>query len=417
MICNTIGLTADSYQSIYLSGGDEVAEVYGGLNYAQPIFYKSQTLTGTAPLYFDAYPEALTDYTILGNSYQDGTPTPEAPVDVVGCGDRTENLFDGYLESGSFKADTGTDWPSTTGCRTNYIGVTQDKTYTVSVPIDCYARFVAFYGDNKAFLGYKSNTIVKKEVYTFDTPYSTKTIRIVFAYKNESSVIVSEFPSDEIMLNEGSTALPHGFKLPLTVNGTEYPIYLGQMPTTRRIKKLVLTGGENFTKKDINGIRRFITSISPAGANGSVTPLYCSHFIYGYDFVLNHAYFTQPIGTSLFINRKITESITDFKSFLAAEYSAGHPVTIWYVLAEPETAVVNEPLMKIGDYADTISMAQAGVTFTTTAGSNTFTVGATVQPSAVSITGNIKPTGYGQLLDVNDVDIQDSNSTPIFVHE
>ena len=30
--------------------------------------------------------EPLTDYTISGNTVQDGTPTPEAPVDVVGCG-------------------------------------------------------------------------------------------------------------------------------------------------------------------------------------------------------------------------------------------------------------------------------------------------------------------------------------------
>lgn len=47
------------------------------------------------------------------------------------------------------------------------------------------------------------------------------------------------------MLNTGSTALPYepyGYKLPLTVNGVEYPIYLGEVETTRKIRKLVLTG-------------------------------------------------------------------------------------------------------------------------------------------------------------------------------
>lgn len=87
MICNTIGQMADSYQSIYVTGGTEVAEVYGGINYADPIFYKTETMTGSAPLMYDSYPGRLTGYTILGNSFQNGTPTPEDPVEVQSWGD------------------------------------------------------------------------------------------------------------------------------------------------------------------------------------------------------------------------------------------------------------------------------------------------------------------------------------------
>ena len=84
------------------------------------------------------------------------------------------------------------------------------------------------------------------------------------------------------------------------------------------------------------------------------------------------------------------QTLADFKAYLAAQYTAGTPVTIWHILAEPETGIVNEPLHKIGDYADAISFAQAGVTIPTLPGNNTFSVDTTLQPSQVSITGHIK---------------------------
>lgn len=61
------------------------------------------------------------------------------------------------------------------------------------------------------------------------------------------------------MLNLGSTALPYepyGYKLPLTVNSTAYPIYLGEAQTTRKIKKLVLTGGEDWVYSSSGGKKK-----------------------------------------------------------------------------------------------------------------------------------------------------------------
>jgi hypothetical protein len=74
-----------------------------------------------------------------------------------------------------------------------------------------------------------------------------------------------------------------------------------------------------------------------------------------------------------------------FKQWLAAQYANGTPVTVWYVLAEPETGIVNEPLMKIGDYADTISMEQAGVQIPTLNGQTVIDVDTTLKPSEVYI--------------------------------
>ena len=76
----------------------------------------------------------------------------------------------------------------------------------------------------------------------------------------------------------------------------------------------------------------------------------------------------------------------DFKQFLAAQYSAGTPVTVWYVLATPTTSIVNEPLAKIGSYADVLNSADAAVTIPTARGSNTLTVDTELQPSSMTIT-------------------------------
>ena len=85
---------------------------------------------------------------------------------------------------------------------------------------------------------------------------------------------------------------------------------------------------------------------------------------------------------------------TKVASYLAAQYAAGTPVTVWYVLETPETAVVNEPLMKIGDYADSLSTS-----IPTIDGANALSVGTTVQPSEVTATYH----GWHPVADVHEL--------------
>jgi hypothetical protein len=99
----------------------------------------------------------------------------------------------------------------------------------------------------------------------------------------------------------------------------------------------------------------------------------------------NNVYYQS--GSTLYFHDKRFTTADDFKAYLAAQYAAGTPVTVWYVLAEPETGIVNEPLMRIGDYADTLT---TDTPIPTAKGSNTLTVDTTVQPSEMMITGNIK---------------------------
>lgn len=234
--------------------------------------YGSGTDSLTAfPAMIQASGEALTDYLISGNTVQNGTPTPEAPVDVVGCG----------------------VW---------------DETY-------------------------------------------------------------------------------QSYKLALTVNSTEYPIYLGQVPTTRKIKKLVLTGEENWQIRT-DGTYIFYLVLSAMKVYAPCKASHYKHIVRSAPSTMLDGEITTALGSGVAIWIKSDDYTTTdgFKSYLAAQYAAGTPVTVWYVLAEPETGIVNEPLHKIGDYADTITMAQADVTIPTSDGDNTITFGTTVQPSAMSAT-------------------------------
>lgn len=180
------------------------------------------------------------------------------------------------------------------------------------------------------------------------------------------------------------------YAIPLTCASQTTPLYLGEVSTTRRIKKLVLTGTSADGNANITSAG--VIYITPVPTLKNVGNAYCTHYKYvnqgqGASMPTNSFTTLGGAGTSLWFKTDYT-TVTDFKAFLAAQYAAGHPVTVWYVLATPETGIVNEPLYRIGDYADTLT---TDTPIPTAKGSNTLTVDTTVQPSEVSITGNIKP--------------------------
>lgn len=183
---------------------------------------------------------------------------------------------------------------------------------------------------------------------------------------------------------ETSGAKAGQYKIPISSANTTTPVYLGAVETTRKIKKLVLTGEEDW-KPWSSGqpdIERYYYKW------GKTTP-------YDYGLICTHLPFIKEDGNYehirlggsnredfiIFISRTIAPIVTDFKSYLAQQYAAGTPVCVWYVLATEETGIVNEPLRKIGDYADTVS----GISIPTITGKDTFDVETTLKPSEVSL--------------------------------
>jgi hypothetical protein len=289
----------------------------------------------------------------------------------------TVTASDAYLGA-AFRASDGTV-PS--GYRPQLIEVLQSTAYVLSVSSspNCYISYITEdYGViNESFVKLPVSTT--KVDYQFTTPANCKFICLRFG--NDTLSIGDSYSFTDIMLNTGSTAKPYS-----PYNHTITPIYLGSVQSNRQIKKLVLTGEETWNNAGDGTMYR--SDISDYLKEAIVTSV-CTHYPcnanvpsstaaqYGVSFITSSTY------NRLYIKDTLYSTATDFKNWLATQYAAGTPVTVWYVLATPTTAAVNEPLMKIGTYADTLSNATP---IPTTSGLNTIDVDTTVKPSEMSLT-------------------------------
>ena len=335
----------------------------------------------------------ITTYTIKGNTVQNGTPTPSNPVDVNGVGERTENLFDVNgtysLKSASVTIADNSINATLGGSGTDRIYYTQTYTAgTYKISFDVLYCEGRLYSD-KEFTGSTYNSyyggyyraITGTQTITFAEDF---TIGFAFAGASGNNAVISN-----IMFRLSTSTAdyePYGYKIPIsTLQGTAVN-YLGSVQSYREIAKYIFDGTDNFTWAK-SGTRNFSWFFNPAflpDRGKESTPFLCSHgatvttlseFVYGTVYADN----TYNLG----IFPSELSTVTELRQWLATQYANGTPVTIWYSLYTPTTAAVNEPLMKIGTYADTLSNATA---IPTTEGANTITVDTTVQPSEFTAT-------------------------------
>lgn len=344
-----------------------------------------QEYTGAVPVTFVADGTPLLDYLISGNTVQDGTPTPDNPVMPQGTGERTGNLYNinakdvnnGYVNNALLSQD-GTTETWVRAEISEYIPISGDTAYTFngigSYNSPCYG----LYDENKQLIGayrYSGAQIIK-----FTSPNNARYFRFTHI-KTETRAMMVEWAYTTSTMPDYE---PYGYKIPISSASTTTPVYLGEVESTRQIKKLVLTGEENWDKGTY-AFYRVMTGIA------AYKPVLCTHYQY-YEGASSGApinSISTGSGGGMAVWIKIQNhddtTIEQWKSYLAQQYAAGTPVTVWYILANEETAVVNESLMRIGDYADTLSMEQAGVEIPTASGSTTLDVATTVPPSEVYI--------------------------------
>jgi hypothetical protein len=358
------------------------------------------------PYIFNTMQNKLSDWELFGNVAVSGTPTPDNPIMPQGTGERTGNLLSPTANADVvYNASIGATVSSTVGslpCSFNNDTITFSPstvwTYTAFMT-ECIS------GNMYTFSCTTIGTGIRMSIYAVDNDYKVvRLIKNISGEKyveetttigtNEKYIVVSvtAVTTDTVgltepMLNTGSTALPYepfGYKIPISSAGTTTPVYLGEVETTRKINKFVLTGEENIDYSKLGVNSRF--TISNAFRTADYHIGICSHYKYEFVNANNTVYHTSNnMASAIFIFDNSYTSAADFKAYLAAQYAAGTPVTVWYVLAEPETAVVNEPLMKIGEYADSLSRAQTGIDIPTVIGQNTLDVLTTVKPSSMRI--------------------------------
>ena len=202
-------------------------------------------------------------------------------------------------------------------------------------------------------------------VNTDDAPYAftlSQDTNIYVSFRNQDTT--DSFTNLKIMLTLGSTPKPYSPYLNATL-----PVYLGEVPTVRRIKKVVFTGQETWTEvypgePEAQGIVMYATSLSEIGTDRN--DFRCSHFFVGNyrGYLISgqgriNGESTSAVPEAFNVNyNNGSDGLQNFKAWLASEYAAGHPVTLWYALATEQTSVVNEPLCKISTYADELTTIQ-----------------------------------------------------------
>ena len=352
---------------------------YGWLHSLRKLTTATDTITTLpADLYADGNNATVG---LVGNMSQTGTPTPQNPIQPQECGDLTENLLDeSILLNGFYDTEIYQYYPND-----NY------RCFTLLLPAGTYTIFaksdvltIRLLRVSSASLG--ANPInFDNQSYTFTLPVS-ETIYVSL----RNSTTTNDFTGLTIMLNSGSTALPyepHGYKLTISSANTTTPVYLGEVETTRKIKKLVFTGNEPWQGADTTA-SKYLSIILDFNKVSGVTCM-STHYsgannVFPGDPIPNNSVCFNLERNTYVLYLKGSEPITlaNFKTYLAQQYANGTPVTIWYVLATETTTTLNEPLRKIGDYADTVS----GITIPTIIGKDTFDVLTTLKPSEVELT-------------------------------
>ena len=344
-----------------------------------------QTLTGIPPLSFPSDGSPLISLSMKGNTQQTGTPSPDNIIMPTFCGVRTANLFDknapDRTTTGYIKSD-GTIQTSTSFSTSGYIPISGFETITLSG----YGG-----GTDPAYCLYDSN----KEYISGSAYIGRGTLVLTVG---EAAFIRMSYRNTAVnatMLNAGSPALPYepfGWAEKITCGGETTPVYLEQTQTVRKIRKLVLTGEETFSAYDAT-YNRFALVVSDWIQLGvRKSPLCCSHYQAIYDGraiadVPDNSVYSDGGNTGrMFFKTTDYTDVTDFKAYLASEYAAGHPVTVWYVLANEQTGISNEPLAKIDTYADELHSEDAGVSIPTAKGNNVLTIDTPIQPSEMTIT-------------------------------
>ena len=328
---------------------------------------------------------AISSYTIKGNKQQSGTPTPSNPVFPTEVGEKTANLS-----------------PETSFNKTTelYHAITLVEplpvgTYTLSADITPDT------GISSARISFRKSDLSQEVATNIDIQNGRSTVTITISnpcsaiYFYGSTTVMDNIPIkyEDIMLNTGSTALPYqpyGYKIPILSNGTTYPVYLSEPirkistyadecvstgTANRVVKKLVFDGTEEGWRRSSAYNGSFFCGQSLTGILGTTIEAYCSHAVFtptvsAQDYTQGKfaidGTFSAKTFNIYYDNGTVT--LADFKQWLADQYAAGTPVTVWYVLATAQTESFTAP------------------TIPTSGTAQSFDVDTTLKPSEVSLT-------------------------------
>ena len=309
---------------------------------------------------------SIENYRIYGNSVQNGTPTPDSPVEIESVGDKTKNLFD--LDNfGCDSIDSNGDCIINAKSKNYLIDAKENTQYTLSATIkntgveNSYPRIYFIYTDGTS----GANKADELKNYTSEYIYKTatsevgKTVKGVRVDYNTGGGYF-HIKDSKIQLEEGPTATeyePYGYKIPVTVTGKNLwnvpeefsfnvlTLKVNIQPGTYKIvaDSIYVDDIEGYSKPYV----RFQKNQKGVYLNKSKTITLTtkedtiSFYSYNYDYKgsLNH---TAKINKLMLMNEDEDTSYEPYQETATTIY-------------------LNEPLRKVGDKADYIDFKEQRV--------------------------------------------------------
>lgn len=357
-------ITAENLNDIQ----DAIIELEDGL------FALDNDSSGEAVTISDAANRGFRSLKIYGKTTQDGTPTLEAPVDLVSSADGDsisvhvcgKNLFTGWIVGG-VNADSGITHTIATYRRTGYIPIlSPGQRYSISNTPDTLYNFTAFYDGEKKFISRTPATPTSNR--RVDPPVNARYL-IFNIYENPQlggKISEADAMANVTMIEAGSTATEYerGKQIQTaTITGLDglrgFPVYSGGNHTdangqqwicdeidldrgvyVKRIGQVTLDGSESWLGYLVTEVNQFhvaIPSIHQPNERGAMCkyykPITLSERNLNYGTI-----YTYNGGVA--INTQECANVTEWKALLA-----NRPITVLYVLDIPvETPLQAEDL-------------------------------------------------------------------------
>ncbi len=346
------------------------------------------------PIAVRSQEQSISSWNMKGNEQHTGTASPTNPIEINGTGERTANLLDftalATASAGSIPDITFTFEHLlilTVEPNTTY---TLSSTGTGSISGDALSNRSLYFGGTDF-----SSVVFAEHPVQYTTSDDGKLyIGFVSSRPNATQYLNG---TAVIMLNSGSTALPYepyGYKIPISANGTALtPVYLTEQlmkindyadrlassgSLIRYIKKIELKGTEGWTTRAGTPANIFFCERSDTNFVNNCA--LCTHYINQDEGSFNDMQDKHILvrvassGDKTYIGIRdssypqTNEGASQLASYLAEQYAAGTPVTVYYVIETTVTEQVTVP------------------TIPTISSPTTIDVNTSVKPSEMSLT-------------------------------
>lgn len=345
-------------------GTTEISAVYKGLVL---VYQNAKTMIaeGVPPItVLNALAKVLLGYRVYGNSIQDGTPTPDTPIEIESVGNKTKNLWNSTLRVGCMKFADGQylDYPGYV-CNATPIPVKAGETYTLSA--DNYTDPDL---TSAGFVFYNNGTFVSSLI----TASLTVTIpagvnQLYYDFRHQSSP--SQTPTDitNVQLEKGSSATsyePYGYKIPITVSGKNICNPNSFTNTGKLLDGINggLNNNANYKTTDYIFIKSGTYTLSLDNTyDGTVSTttcmcLYNTNYGYTGNAVSDTSVrptrpsYTFTVSNDCYYRLSVRNTDTNVQIEKSATETTYEP----YVAPRTTNIYLNQPLRKIGNYIDYI---------------------------------------------------------------